>query len=64
MIKIEGYNPQWATWFQDLHTAIWPVVCDVALALEHVGSTSVPGLAAKPIIDLILSCAMRMRCAR
>lgn len=52
MIIVEAYNPRWATWFQELRAAIWPTVSDVALALEHVGSTSVPGLAAKPIIDL------------
>src|SRR5262249_22524917 len=31
---------------------IWPAVCDVATSIEHVGSTSVPGLAAKPVIDI------------
>jgi GrpB-like predicted nucleotidyltransferase (UPF0157 family) len=31
---------------------VWPAVKDVALRIDHVGSTAVPGLAAKPIIDL------------
>ena len=37
---------------EKLRARIWPVVSDVAIRIEHVGSTSVPGLAAKPIIDL------------
>ena len=31
---------------------VWPAVEDVALRIDHVGSTSVPGLAAKPLIDM------------
>lgn len=51
-IQVDDYNPQWPIWFANLKEQIWPVVKDVALAFEHVGSTSVPGLAAKPIIDI------------
>jgi GrpB-like predicted nucleotidyltransferase (UPF0157 family) len=42
-----------------LRARIWPAVGDVAVSLEHVGSTSVPGLAAKPIIDLVVVVASR-----
>ncbi len=38
--------------FADLHARIEPALRGIALAIEHVGSTSVPGLAAKPIIDI------------
>jgi GrpB-like predicted nucleotidyltransferase (UPF0157 family) len=31
---------------------VWPVIVDLARTIEHVGSSAVPGLAAKPIIDL------------
>src|SRR6185436_17206244 len=37
---------------ESLRRKVWAVVQDLALAIEHVGSTSVPGLAAKPIIDM------------
>ena len=51
-IQIDEYNPDWPLWFARLRDEIWPAVKDAALAVEHVGSTAVPGLAAKPIIDL------------
>jgi GrpB-like predicted nucleotidyltransferase (UPF0157 family) len=42
-----------------LRQRIWPEVAGVALRIEHVGSTSVPGLAAKPIIDMTIVVASR-----
>jgi GrpB-like predicted nucleotidyltransferase (UPF0157 family) len=46
------YDPQWPEQFCCLRDRIWPSVRDIAIAVEHVGSTSVPDLAAKPVIDL------------
>lgn len=51
-IIIESYNPEWPKNFESLKAQIWPAIKEHALFIEHVGSTSVPGLAAKPIIDL------------
>jgi GrpB-like predicted nucleotidyltransferase (UPF0157 family) len=51
-IVVVDYDPQWPEVFAQLRSMIWPVLSDVALTVEHVGSTSVPGLAAKPIIDM------------
>jgi GrpB-like predicted nucleotidyltransferase (UPF0157 family)/mannose-6-phosphate isomerase-like protein (cupin superfamily) len=51
-IVVSDYDPAWPEWFDALHRRIWPAVEDVALRIDHVGSTSVPGLAAKPIIDM------------
>lgn len=51
-IVVSDYDPQWPDWFETLRLRIWPVVSDIALRIDHVGSTSVPGMAAKPIIDL------------
>lgn len=50
-IVVVEYDAVWAEQFAHLCTVIWPVVDDIAISIEHVGSTSVPGLAAKPIID-------------
>jgi GrpB-like predicted nucleotidyltransferase (UPF0157 family) len=51
-IVVVDYDPHWPEAFERLRSEIWPVLSDVALAVEHVGSTSVPDLAAKPIIDV------------
>jgi GrpB-like predicted nucleotidyltransferase (UPF0157 family)/streptomycin 6-kinase len=51
-IFVEDYNPTWPAVFDRLRARVWTAVEDIALSVEHVGSTSVPGLAAKPIIDM------------
>lgn len=51
-IVVKDYDPRWATDFLRLRDLLARHVGADALAIEHVGSTSVPGLAAKPIIDL------------
>lgn len=51
-IEVVAYDPTWPAQFAQLRDDLWPVLADVALTIEHVGSTAVPGLAAKPIIDM------------
>ena len=51
-VVVVDYDPEWSAVFQGLRSRVWPVVADFATSIEHVGSTAVPGLAAKPIIDL------------
>jgi GrpB-like predicted nucleotidyltransferase (UPF0157 family) len=51
-IEVVDYDPQWPKTFETLYSRIRPTLKDVALSIGHVGSTSVPGLAAKPIIDI------------
>jgi GrpB-like predicted nucleotidyltransferase (UPF0157 family) len=53
-IVVVDYDPAWPDAFGSLRAGIWPAVADVAIGLEHVGSTSVPGLPAKPVIDMDL----------
>jgi GrpB-like predicted nucleotidyltransferase (UPF0157 family) len=56
-IKVVPYNAAWperfTAWLQRLASLLGPV----AYRIEHVGSTSVPGLAAKPIVDIQISVA-------
>lgn len=49
---IQDYDPLWPYLFEGLRSRIATVLADISDAIEHVGSTSVPGLAAKPIIDM------------
>jgi GrpB-like predicted nucleotidyltransferase (UPF0157 family) len=51
-IVIVDYDPTWPASFERIAAFVWPAVAGVAMRIEHVGSTSVPGLAAKPIIDV------------
>jgi GrpB-like predicted nucleotidyltransferase (UPF0157 family) len=51
-IVVADYDTEWPRWFDRAHAHIWPAVADVAVRIDNVGSTSVPGLAAKPIIDM------------
>ena len=53
-ILIVDYDPQWPELFAREADRIRSVLGSRALRIEHAGSTSVPGLAAKPIIDLLL----------
>jgi len=52
LVEVVPYNPEWKTWFDELKAEVWPHVADVALDMIHVGSTSIPGMSAKPIIDI------------
>ena len=51
---VEKYNPEWTDWFQDIKEFLGEKITNACLCIEHVGSTSIPGMTAKPIIDLIL----------
>jgi GrpB-like predicted nucleotidyltransferase (UPF0157 family) len=51
-IEVVPYDPIWPVEFDELAMVIARALGDAALRIEHVGSTSVPGLAAKPIIDI------------
>lgn len=53
-ITLVEYDPQWPRLFTREADRIRAVLGDAALRVEHVGSTSVPGLAAKPVIDILL----------
>ena len=54
-ILLADYDPTWPALYEREAARIRSLLGDRVRLLEHVGSTSVPGLAAKPIIDLALA---------
>jgi len=53
-IVLVDYDPLWPRQFADEAAEVRRALGDRVLTIEHVGSTSVPGLAAKPILDMVL----------
>jgi GrpB-like predicted nucleotidyltransferase (UPF0157 family) len=52
-----AYDPTWPRLFAELGRELRDALGAVALRIDHIGSTSVPGLAAKPVIDIQVSVA-------
>jgi GrpB-like predicted nucleotidyltransferase (UPF0157 family) len=53
-VVLVDYDPDWPQRFKREARAIRAALGEKALLVEHTGSTSVPGLAAKPVIDIVL----------
>jgi GrpB-like predicted nucleotidyltransferase (UPF0157 family) len=53
-IVVADYDPEWPGWFERAAEGIRAALGETALEIHHVGSTSVPGLMAKPLIDINL----------
>lgn len=51
-LEIIDYNPQWENQFLELESLYLKALGNKILKVEHVGSTSIPGLKSKPIIDI------------
>ncbi len=52
-ITVSEYDPSWPAQYEEERKRVAAVLKDNALAIYHIGSTSVPGLAAKPILDIL-----------
>jgi GrpB-like predicted nucleotidyltransferase (UPF0157 family) len=53
-----NYDPRWPGLYADERARILAAVGAYVTAIEHVGSTSVPGLAAKPVIDIMMGVSL------
>ena len=51
-IIVKDYDPAWPSMFDSIYSFTWPHIMGQAISIEHVGSTSIRGLAAKPTIDI------------
>lgn len=56
-IVIDSYDPEWPREFAGLQALIQESLGDLAIRIDHIGSTSVPGLAAKDVIDIQVTVA-------
>jgi GrpB-like predicted nucleotidyltransferase (UPF0157 family) len=52
--SLQEYSPNWIKRFEEIKLFLQSVFRDKALKIEHVGSTSIPGMKAKPIIDVLV----------
>ncbi len=52
-VTVVGYNPEWALKYAEEKDIIAGILKDNCIAIYHIGSTAVPGLAAKPVIDIM-----------
>jgi GrpB-like predicted nucleotidyltransferase (UPF0157 family) len=53
-IELVEYDPSWAELFESERVAIGPIFDGKVVAIEHIGSTAVPELCAKPIVDVLV----------
>lgn len=56
-VVLEAYNPAWQEKYRQEREFLLLVFGEKMLRIEHIGSTSVPGLVAKPTIDILLEVA-------
>lgn len=54
-VIIADYNSQWPVRYEEEKGRILGVIGDKVVAIEHIGSTAVPGLGAKPVIDIMVA---------
>jgi len=54
LVKLEPYNDKWSKLFDEQRELLSSQLKELIIAIEHVGSTSIEGLFAKPIIDIAI----------
>jgi GrpB-like predicted nucleotidyltransferase (UPF0157 family) len=53
-IELAEHNPQWREWYAGQAAALSVLLGDEIRQIDHIGSTAVPGLLAKPIVDILV----------
>ena len=56
-VVIVEYDPKWPTLYEEEKRRLLDAIGHKAVAIEHIGSTAVPGLGAKPIVDIMMGVA-------
>ena len=53
-VELLPHQEEWATKAGDTAAELWQILGDAAVDIQHVGSTSIPAICAKPILDLVV----------
>ena len=53
-VNLEEHNPQWLSWYEEERSNLLSLLGDVIEQIDHIGSTYIPGLIAKPVVDILL----------
>lgn len=56
-VRLQDYDPSWPALYADEAKLLTDALAPDLVAIEHIGSTSVPGMAAKPVIDILVAVA-------
>jgi GrpB-like predicted nucleotidyltransferase (UPF0157 family) len=54
LIRVVAHDPAWASQFMEEAARVEAALGEVAVRVRHIGSTSVPGIRAKPVVDILL----------
>lgn len=54
-VELHPYDATWKTEYEKEEKILWEILKDYAIDIQHVGSTAIPGLSAKPILDIAVA---------
>lgn len=53
-IRLEAHRDEWLTWYAEEKAQLESLLGKDAIAIHHIGSTAIPGIRAKPIVDILV----------
>ena len=53
-VEVVSYNPNWREMYKEESEKIKNILNDIVIDIHHIGSTAIPGIKAKPVIDILV----------
>ena len=53
-VEVVSYNPNWKETYKEESEKIKNILNDIIIDIHHIGSTAIPGIKAKPVIDMLV----------
>ena len=53
-VEVVSYNPNWREMYKEESEKIKNILNDIIIDIHHIGSTAIPGIKAKPVIDILV----------